>query len=150
MATQLFANNASSTLAAGITNVATSLTLVTGQGALFPNPTGGDWFLLTLTQATGVELSWEIVKVTARSTDALTIVRAQESTTAAAWGAGAKAEARLTAGSLIPAVAAGQNGLLLGSDKTKLNALSGTNSGDNAVNSLYSSLVSNATHTGDV
>jgi hypothetical protein len=33
--------------------------------------------------------------------------------------------------------------------KTDL-GLSGTNSGDNAVNTLYSSLVSNATHTGDV
>ena len=150
MATQLFANNVSSSLASGITNVATSLTLATGQGALFPSPTGGDWFLLTLTQATGVESSWEIVKVTARTTDTLTIVRAQESTTAAAWSAGAKAEARLTAGSLIPAVVGGQSGLLLGSDKTKLDALSGTNSGDNAVNSLYSGLVSNATHTGDV
>ena len=150
MATQLFANNASSTLASGITNSATTLTLATGQGALFPSPTGGDWFLLTLTQATGVESSWEIVKCTSRSGDVLTIVRAQESTTAAAWSAGAKAEARVTAGSLIPAVAAGQNGWLLGSDKTKLDALSGTNSGDNAVNSLYSGLVSNATHTGDV
>ncbi len=154
MATQLFANNASSTVASGITAVATSLALATGQGALFPNPTGGDWFLLTLTQATGVESSWEIVKVIARTTDTLTIVRAQESTTAAAWSAGVKVEARLTAGSLITAVAGGQNGLLLGSDKTKLDALSGTlsgtNSGDNAVNSLYSGLVSNATHTGDV
>ena len=30
-----------------------------------------------------------------------------------------------------------------------LNSISGTNTGDNAVNSLYSGLVSNATHTGD-
>lgn len=34
-------------------------------------------------------------------------------------------------------------------EKTKLSNLSGTNSGDNAVNSNYSGLVSNATHTGD-
>jgi hypothetical protein len=32
---------------------------------------------------------------------------------------------------------------------TGTSAISGTNTGDNAVNSLYSSLVSNATHTGD-
>ena len=134
MATQLFANNASSTIAAGITNSATSLTLATGQGALFPSPTGGDWFLLTLTQATQ-ESSWEIVKVTARSTDTLTIVRAQESTTGAIWATGSKVEARLTSGSLVAAVTGGQNGLLLGSDKTKLDATSGTNSGDNASNS---------------
>lgn len=35
-------------------------------------------------------------------------------------------------------------------EKTILGNTSGTNSGDNAVNSLYSGLVSNATHTGDV
>ncbi len=34
-------------------------------------------------------------------------------------------------------------------DKTKLDGISGTNTGDNAVNSNYSSLVSNANHTGD-
>ncbi len=35
-------------------------------------------------------------------------------------------------------------------EKTKLSNLSGTNSGDNAVNSNYSGLVTNATHTGEV
>ena len=34
-------------------------------------------------------------------------------------------------------------------DVTGTSAISGTNTGDNAVNSLYSGLVSNATHTGD-
>jgi len=34
--------------------------------------------------------------------------------------------------------------------QTVINNTSGTNTGDNAVNSLYSGLVSNATHTGDV
>lgn len=34
-------------------------------------------------------------------------------------------------------------------DVTKLSNLSGTNTGDNSANSLYSGLVSNATHTGD-
>jgi hypothetical protein len=99
MTTALFANNATSTLAAAITDADTSLTLVTGQGALFPNPTAGDWFLATLTQASGAETSWEIVKCTARVDDTLTIVRAQESTTAAAWTT-AKVEHRLTAGSM--------------------------------------------------
>lgn len=95
----LFANNAASTLASGITAGATSLTVATGQGAKFPSPSGGDYFLLTLTQA-GQETTWEIVKVTARSGDVLTIVRGHESTTAAAWSAGDKAELRLTAGGL--------------------------------------------------
>jgi hypothetical protein len=34
-------------------------------------------------------------------------------------------------------------------DKSKIDAITGTNTGDNAVNSLYSGLVSNANHTGD-
>lgn len=96
---QLFINNAASTLASGITDVATSLTVATGKGALFPAPTGGDYFLLTLTQATS-ETSWEVVKVTARTGDVMTIVRAQESTTAAAWATGDKAELRVTAETL--------------------------------------------------
>lgn len=53
--------------------------------------------MLTLTQP-GIESSWEIVKVTARSTDSLTVVRAQEGTSAASWASGSKAELRLTAG----------------------------------------------------
>ena len=34
-------------------------------------------------------------------------------------------------------------------DETKLDAITGTNTGDNAINSLYSGLVTNANHTGD-
>jgi hypothetical protein len=101
MATQLFANNASQKLAAAITNVATSLTVTSGSGSVFPSPTAGDWFLLTLVGTTaGTETSWEIVKVTARVTDTLTIVRAQEGTNAANWAIDTVAELRLTAGTL--------------------------------------------------
>jgi len=49
----------------------------------------------------------------------------------------------LTLGAITPASVAA-TGTVSGSN------LSGTNTGDNAINSLYSSLVSNATHTGDV
>lgn len=98
--TQLFANNAYGSLGATLASGATSLTLATGQGARFPSPTGGDFFLLTLVglDSNGNENAWEIVKVTGRSTDALTIVRAQEGTTAATWIAGTRAELRATAG----------------------------------------------------
>lgn len=97
---QLFANNATSTLASGINNSVTSLTLATGEGARFPSPTGGDFFLATLTQAGATETSWEVVKVTARSTDTLTIVRAYEGA-AATWAAGDKVEIRLTNDGLV-------------------------------------------------
>ena len=99
---QLFTNNAYGSLASAITSAATQITLVAGQGAKFPTPTGGDYFLLTLVglDANAVESSWEIVKCTARASDVLTVVRAQESTTAVAWIAGTRAELRVTAGTL--------------------------------------------------
>jgi len=43
MAVQLFANNAYSTLASGITNTDTSLTVATGEGARFPSISGSDY-----------------------------------------------------------------------------------------------------------
>ena len=97
---QLYANNASSTLAAGVNVTDNTLVLAAGQGSLFPAPTGGDFFLLTLTQGVGLEASWEIVKCTARSGDSLTVVRAQESTAGAVWPTGSKVELRLTKDSM--------------------------------------------------
>lgn len=86
---ELYANNAESTLAGAITNVALSLNVSPGSGVLFPNPNNGlgQFFRLSLTDAS-TTLQHEIVYVTAKSTDAFTILRAQEGTTAQAWGAG--------------------------------------------------------------
>jgi hypothetical protein len=93
----MFANNATSTLAAGITNVAVSLTVQSGKGALYPTLGAGDYFYGTLTNVAGVV---EIIRVTARAADTFTIVRAQDSTTALAWNTGDKVELRLVAASL--------------------------------------------------
>lgn len=92
----LYKNNATSTLASGISDVATSLTFATGEGAKFASPSFGTWQTLTLESAGVIE----IVKMTARSGDVATVVRAQESTTAVSWLTGATVEARLTAGML--------------------------------------------------
>lgn len=93
----LFNNNASTTLAAPITNVATVLTVVPGAGALFPNPGAGQYFIMTLVdQAT--RLINEIVHVTQCVGDVMTIVRGQESTTPLAWSAGDIAAQLPTAG----------------------------------------------------
>lgn len=89
----LYTNNAISTLAASITNTATSFSVASGQGALFPNPTSPDIFYATLYDNAG---NIEIVKVTARSTDTLTVVRGQDGTTGRAYSAGDKIELRLT------------------------------------------------------
>lgn len=88
----LYANRAFSTLAASITNSATSLSVVAGHGARFPAVSGGDYFYATLDDNAG---NVEIVKVTARSTDALTIVRAQDGTSALAFNAGSGVELRV-------------------------------------------------------
>ena len=92
-----FANNAYSTLAASITSGATSVTLTTGEGARFPTLTGADYFYATLIDSSN---NLEIVKVTARSTDVLTVVRGSESTTARAYAAGDRLEQRITAAGL--------------------------------------------------
>ena len=82
--TLLTANNAQTVLAAGISASATSLTDNSGTGALFPAVTSGvSFFKLTLVDAATGQLS-EIVHVTARTGDTMTIERGQEGTTARA------------------------------------------------------------------
>jgi len=100
MVQALFANNAFSTLASGISDSATAITLATDDGALFPNPSSGDYFYATLIDTSN---NLEIVKCTARSTDALTVVRGAESTTARAYSAGDRIELRLTAAGITEA-----------------------------------------------
>lgn len=121
MAAALYKNNATATLSSSITNSATSLTVTSGQGALFPAAiTGGDYFYATLVSSTG---TIEIVKVTNRTSDTFTIVRAQDGTTASAFASGSKAELRI--------VAAGMNEKLPldGGTATNLTITSGAISG---------------------
>ena len=92
-----FSNNASATLASGINSSVTTITLTTGQGALFPSLGASDSFYATLVDSSN---NLEIVKVTARSSDTLTVVRGQEGTTARAYIAGDKFELRPTAAAL--------------------------------------------------
>lgn len=99
MALILFANNATTTLAGSINTTATSLQVATGTGALFPSPTGGNYFVMTLTDA-ATQLLNEIVHVTGVSGDTFTIVRAQEGTTAQNWTAGDICANLCTAGTM--------------------------------------------------
>lgn len=87
-------NDAVSRLASGISSSDTSITLLPGTGLLFPTLSSGDYFPATLIKVDG---SREIVKVTARSTDVLTVVRAQEGTVAQTFNANDRIELRLTA-----------------------------------------------------
>ena len=102
MAKALFANNATSTLAAPITAASTTIFLKAGDGALFPaaDPNVGSYFTLTLEDRTVSPILREIVKVTNRATDTLTVQRGQEGTTAQSWPSGAQLGNRATAGTL--------------------------------------------------
>lgn len=98
--TLLSANNASTVLSAGISASATTLTVNTGTGGLFPSPVSGtSFFKLTLVDAATGTLT-EIVHVTARTGDAMTIVRGQEGTTNRLWSANDIAANMMTAGTL--------------------------------------------------
>lgn len=89
-------NNAYGLLASGIASGAVSMTLQSGQGDRFPAITAPDYTFVTLEDAAG---NREIVKVTARAaaSDVMTIVRAQEGTTARTWNAGDVVELRMVA-----------------------------------------------------
>lgn len=95
MANQLlYANNASSTLLGNVGPTDTSFALPGGAGAKFPNPGAGQSFMLSVESATGLI---EIVEVTERNTDVLTVVRGREGTAASSFLTGAVVECRLTA-----------------------------------------------------
>ena len=90
----VFKNNAKTTLASSLSNSATSATVT--DGSVFPSLNAGEFFLITFDDGSNNE----ICKCTARSSNTLTIVRAQESTTARAFSSGDAAEGRVTAGVL--------------------------------------------------
>ena len=90
----LVKNNAFSTLASGINNVVTSITVAAGTGSRFPAAGGSDYFYATLIDTSN---NMEIVKVTARSTDTLTVVRGQDGTTARSFSSSDRIELRVTA-----------------------------------------------------
>lgn len=121
---QLLKNNVSGALANELSAVATSMTLV--DASSFPDP-GSDYFLCTLAglDSNGREDKWEIVRVTAKASNTLTITRGQEGTTNRLWPAASAVQMRLTAGSVATpdALDAKQP---LDADLTAIAALTGT------------------------
>jgi len=79
-------NDASSTLASGISDSDASLTVASGEGAKFPS-----------TYPFNIRIKDEILQCTNRSTDTLTVTRAQEGTTAVAHASGKAVELVITA-----------------------------------------------------
>jgi len=137
-----FSNNASATLKAGVSTSATSMTLTTGQGSLFPVLAAGDISYATLANTAN---QLEIVRVTARSGDVLTVVRAQENTLAIAFTAGDKVELRVTAAGLktIQDEANAANTTLNNSLNSSINSVN--TSLTNNINTVNTSLSSNLT-----
>jgi hypothetical protein len=91
----VFSNNAKTTLASTVSTSATNITVA--DGSVFPALNGADYTYVTLEDGSG---NVEIVKVTALSSNALTVVRAQDNTSARAFSSGDKCELRLTAAGL--------------------------------------------------
>lgn len=91
----ILANNAETTLATAIN--ASETALVVADGSVFPSLSAGQHFYATLVSAQG---TLEIVKVTARSGNILTVTRGAESTTPNGFAVGTRVEARVTAASV--------------------------------------------------
>ena len=89
--TALFHNNAASTLALQAQLIDTVLTVSAGTGNRFPAPAATEWFFATIQSG----VNYEIVKCTARAGDVLTVVRAQDGTSARLWSAGASIDMRI-------------------------------------------------------
>lgn len=92
-----WSNNASGALASSISSSSTTIVLAAGQGVEFPTPGGGNYFYATFTDTSN---NLEVVKVTARVVDTLTVVRGQDGTAARSYAAGDLVELRPTAAAL--------------------------------------------------
>jgi hypothetical protein len=94
---------------------------------------------------------WEVglgTVVGANSVQRTQIYSSSNANAAVNWTSGTRRIALSVTTNTI-AVGSQSAGLMSAADKTKLDSITGTNTGDNATNSQYSGLVTNATHTGD-
>jgi hypothetical protein len=82
-------------LATGIASTDTTIQVASGSGSLFPNPSNGDYFYITLVSVSLPTV--EIVQCTARSGDVLTVVRGQEGTSPQPFNIGDGVQLRITA-----------------------------------------------------
>lgn len=133
-----FKNNVRSALDTAISASDLGLAVTFGDGTLFPAAGAGDYFYMTIESTEG---DYEIVKVTARSGDSMTIVRAQEGTTARAFTAGASCALRITNQGLLDKFAednltAGSVALSKLADIATDKVLGRTDSGTGAVSAL--------------
>lgn len=96
---QVFTNGATGSLATGIGIDDTAITLQSGHGGYFPslNTAEGEYCIVKISH---MGPGFEILKVTGRSGDLLTVERGYEETTRGTWLAGSKVELYLSAATL--------------------------------------------------
>jgi hypothetical protein len=89
-------NNAFSTLLAGINSTTTTISVAVGEGPRFPaaSVASGNYFYATILDTSN---NLEVVKVTDRTNDTLTVVRGQDGSTARSFALGDRIELRVTA-----------------------------------------------------
>ena len=92
-----FANNVSTTLSSAINATQTPISVADASG--LPTLSSGDYVYLTIDTDTASP-TLEVVKVTAISSNSLTVVRGQDGTTASSFSSGTKVELRVTAAAL--------------------------------------------------
>lgn len=114
MGVRLYVNNYSTKLTAQLLVGGLTANVTPGDGAaLAAAGGGGNWFIGTLRRMSGFkDVAREIVKITARATDALTIVRAQESTSALQFEIGDQLDIDFTADSFTDAILVSKAGIL--------------------------------------
>ena len=87
-------NNATTTVPSALSSTGTTITVAAGTGSKFPILGVGDFFYSTISDVAG---NLEIVKVTARIDDVMTVIRGQEDTIAIPFPANSRFENRITA-----------------------------------------------------
>lgn len=90
-------NNAYAQIPAAIAVDTTSIDVASGYGGKFPELGEGEWFYATLLSVSG---HYEIVKVTSRTSDTLTLERGAEGTTPLEFAANSRIELRVTKGNV--------------------------------------------------
>jgi photosystem II stability/assembly factor-like uncharacterized protein len=97
MTTLKFTNNATTTTTARLSDTDTTVVVAAGTGALFPTLGAGEYFKATLQDTNN---NFEIVRVTARADDTMTVARGQDGTLAIPFPANSRFELRVLAGSV--------------------------------------------------
>lgn len=118
---QLFLDNWRAALIAAVTDVAEAMTVAVDAAALLGEITPGDHYAATLEGESGIE----IVHVTASAGGELTVLRAQEGTSALFWPAGSLLELRITAATLraLQNPDSGGGGGVFGAPRLPINAM---------------------------